>query len=276
MAALHSKHTTHSYYAQVPQTYSGSWYRPAASKDDMPWHHMAHTYTWVVENEMDKGNRKTEQWIMQQQMLVEAENEKHRQACESAAQQAAWEGHLRKMAAERCMRRGEEAQRRAAEKEKKARLIDEEIRRIEARVRAKLEEERRKAAEERRRTQTEHKEKRRRMQEERVLEAWRRYEEGWNKLLKSSSALDFSSIPWPVVGAAEKAEDITGEAVIGFLFSHVHSGAQTRKERLRSAQLRWHPDRFRRVLGRVADEHKAEVERAVGIVARSLNDIVPY
>ncbi|KAG6903040.1 hypothetical protein C0995_007473 [Termitomyces sp. Mi166 len=225
---------------------------------------------------MDRGNKKTEQWILQQQMFLEAENAKHHAAArESTAQQEIWKEtvYSYETKTERWMKHKEEARRRAGEKERKTRLIDEEIRRIETRMRIRREEERQKIAEERRKMQKERDRRNRLKAEKAVLEAWRGYEERWSKLITSSEALKFSSIPWPVVSVPGKAEDMTPQGVVAFLFSYLHSEKQTRKERLRSAQLRWHPDRFQRVLARVKDEDKAEVEQAVGIVARCLNDI---
>ncbi|KAG5353780.1 hypothetical protein C0989_002563 [Termitomyces sp. Mn162] len=283
MTGLHSRHTirpshTDQTHANSPPTHSRSWYTPSRmatnhdDKNDVPWHHMADTYSWVVENEY-KGNGKTERWILQQQMFAEYENPNRRTATRGSSMEKIWQEtvHYKITAGQRM--RFEKAQRRAIERE---RLVNEEIRRIEARLRIKREDERRKIAEERRKTQEAQKERDRRNRlkaEKTVLEAWREYEERWHKLLSSSEALAFSSIPWPVVPTPGKAEDIKPQAVVSFLFSHLHSEESTQKERLRRAQLRWHPDRFQRVLARVKDEDKGKVEEAVGIVARCLNDI---
>ncbi|KAG6841867.1 hypothetical protein C0991_005597 [Blastosporella zonata] len=243
---------------------------------------MAHTYTWVVENDyitMNKSNRKTEQWILQQQMFLAAEVADPRPAGRGPkTQRKAWDElvYSYEIEAEQWMRQEEEARRRAAERERKARIVDEEMRRIETRMRMKREEERRKMAEERQRIQEEAKERGQRNRakaEKAVVEAWRGYEERWGTLLSLSEPLKFSSIPWPVVSRPGKAADITPQAVVSFLFSQVPSEKQTRKERVRSAQLRWHPDRFQRVLVRVSDADKAEVQEGVGIVARCLNNI---
>ncbi|KAG6915462.1 hypothetical protein DXG01_011366 [Tephrocybe rancida] len=289
MAALHSRHSTRSHrshrsHTSPPPNCSSGCHAPSRSatyhgdKVDVPWHHMADAYTCVVENEyiaMNKGSRKTEQWILQQQMFLAAEGAEPRPAGRGPPAHCKVWREVYEIEAEQWMLHEAEMRRRAAEKERKARLVDEEIRRIETRMRLRREEERRKMAEERQRIQEEIKERDRRHRlkaEKSILDAWREYEERWSKLLASSEALTFSSIPWPVASAPRKAEDITPRAVLSFLLSHLHSEKQTRKERIRSAQLRWHPDRFQRVLTRVKDEYKAQVQEGVGIVARCLND----
>ncbi|KAF5380558.1 hypothetical protein D9615_004488 [Tricholomella constricta] len=251
-------------------------------KDEAPWQHMAHTYTWVVEHEyitLDKRDRKTEQWILEQQMLLAAEGGERRPVRGPGAQQKIWEEmvYSYEIEAERWMRHEEEARRQAAERDRKARLVEEEIRRIEAKVRYKREAECRKIAEEKQRTYEEFKERERRNRlkaEKLTVDAWREHEERWASLATSSEPLAFSDIPWPVALQPASAGDMKPAAIMQFLLSHLHSENQTRKERIRSAQLRWHPDRFQRVLGRVKDKDKAQVEEGVGIVARCLNDMM--
>ncbi|KAG6845875.1 hypothetical protein H0H87_000681 [Tephrocybe sp. NHM501043] len=293
MATLHPRHAPRSHHphpshTNPPANRSTSWHVPSRSAtfhgdEDVPWHHMAHAYTWVVENgynSLERTNRKTEQWILQQQTFMASEGGDLRSAGRgpSLTQRKAWEDMIYsyEIEAEQWMRHEEEARRRAAEKERRARLVDEEMRRIETRMRIKREEERKKVAEEKHRLQEEVKERdwRNRLKVEKaILDAWRVYEERWTKLISSSDVLTFSSIPWPMVSAPRKPEDITPRAVVSFLFSQVHSEKQARKERIRRAQLRWHPDRFQRLLPRVKEEDKAQVREGVGVVARCLNDI---
>lgn len=265
--------------------------RPAPTRshtyhtDDMesvPWQHMAHTYTWVVEQEfitLDKHSRKTEQWILEQQIFLVDE-------CESQAprgtraQRKLWQemAYSYEVEAEQWMRHEEEARQIAAERERrKAKVVQEEMRRIENRIRQKREAERRRFAEEKARTYEELRERQRRdryRSDQALLYAWQDYETRWGALATSAEPLAFSSIPWPIVNPPAKAEDITPAAIVLFLFSPLHSQGQTRKDRIRSAQLRWHPDRFRRLMGRVKEEDKAKVDEGVGIVARCLNDMM--
>ena len=164
---------------------------------------------------------------------------------------------------------------------KKARLrIQEELRRIDERFEEKREAERReRVAQSKRQAYEEHireKEKRARdraKSDKLMVNAWTNYESRWTTLMSSSDPLDFKTIPWPVTKPASGPTDLTSETISTFLFSQLHSLQLSRKERIRSAQLRWHPDRFRRLMGRVKAEDKAKVEEAVGIIARCLNDL---
>ena len=137
----------------------------------------------------------------------------------------------------------------------------------------------RKGREERRRRQAqqwaeEQKQVERRSQEE----AWKVYERRWTTIAGdhggSPSPLRFKSIPWPTTVPPRSVVDITPAAIAKFLFSTAHSEGMGRKERIRCALRRWHPDRFGRVLGRVDERDKEAVERGVGIVARCLNDLL--
>lgn len=244
---------------------------------------MAHTYTWVVEQEfitLEKRDRKTEQWILEQQIFIAADGCERRSARGPSARRKVWEEviYSYEIEAERWMRHEEEARRVAAEREKqKARIVQDELRRIETKIRCKREAEKQRFSEERARIYEEmrEREKRNRLKADRAtLDAWRDYEERWGSLLTSSDALEFSSIPWPVVSQPTKLDDMLPAAIVAFLLSQLHSQSQTRKDRIRAAQLRWHPDRFQRVLARVKEEDKAQVEEGVGIVARCLNDMM--
>ncbi|KAG5648515.1 hypothetical protein DXG03_003126 [Asterophora parasitica] len=290
MATLHPRahhHRLHHSQTTIPSpsTSNRTPHRSAtyhSVKDKAPWQHMAHTYTWVVEHEyitLDKRDRKTEQWILEQQMFLAAEDGDRRPVRGPGAQQKIWEEmvYSYEIEAERWMRHEEEARRRATERDKKARVVEEDIRRIEARIRCKREAERRKIAEEKQRSYDAFKERERRNRaraEKLIVDAWNEYEERWASLVTSSEPLTFSEIPWPVTLQPMDPDDMRPASIVQFLVSHLHSENQTRKERIRAAQLRWHPDRFQRILGRVTDADKAKVEEAVGIIARCLNDLM--
>jgi hypothetical protein len=291
MTALHSHisapHNNRSQYNlrsqtdRPPRTVTRAPLYRETDVDAEPWHHMAHTYEWVVEQEymtIDKRGRKTEQWILEQQIFLETSDRRPMQG--PAAERKMWEevAYAYEIEAERWMRHEEEIRRRAAERERaRKRIVQEEVRKIEARIRYKQEVEKRKAAEVRAKAYTELRERERRDRarvEKATVDAWNDYEARWGTLASTSSkSLTFSSIPWPVISPPMKAEDITSAAIAQFLFSSLHSPGQTRKDRIRSAQLRWHPDRFRRLMGRVTDNDKILVEEAAGTVARCLNDL---
>jgi hypothetical protein len=108
-----------------------------------------------------------------------------------------------------------------------------------------------------------------------VADAWKRYEAGWDALAKGpSNSVSFSAIPWPTVIPPRSAEDITPPKIATFLFSSSHSTTQSRRDRIRNAQLRWHPDRFRRILSKVVEADRTKVDEAAGLVARCLNDLM--
>ena len=158
--------------------------------------------------------------------------------------------------------------------------IQEELRKIDARFEERREAERReRVAQSKRRAHEEQIREREKRARDRaksdklMVDAWNNYESRWTMLMSSSDTLVFKTIPWPVIKTASGLADLTPEAISTFLFSQLHSSQLSRKERIRSAQLRWHPDRFRRLMGRVKAEDKAQVEEAVGIVARCLNDL---
>ncbi|CAE6429759.1 unnamed protein product [Rhizoctonia solani] len=110
-----------------------------------------------------------------------------------------------------------------------------------------------------------------------ALEAWNLYESGWNTLSTSSSTqpIGFRDIPWPLLRAPTGPESITPQAVGAFILSPLHSQDKARKERLRTAMLRWHSDKFEgRWMARIEEEDRHKVKEAVGAVARSLTELM--
>ncbi|KAH9485454.1 hypothetical protein JR316_0002362 [Psilocybe cubensis] len=251
---------------------------------DVPWQQMTQTYTWVMEEEFIKINHKrtckTEDWVRQQQYFFSVKEDqcdktrtrprKHRRGdCEEVA-------YIFGVDAEDWKRQEERVRRLMHEREKARARIQEELRRIETRFQQKRDADRRAREEaQRRATEKQAKEKRDRARLDRlIVEAWATYEKEWAALAASSEPLTFSRVPWPLILPPRDTNDITRDAIVALLFSPLHSQHQTRKDRIRSAQLRWHPDRFRRFLGRVAEQERATVEEGVGVVARCLNEMM--
>ncbi|KAG2078869.1 hypothetical protein BDR04DRAFT_6767 [Suillus decipiens] len=174
----------------------------------------------------------------------------------------------------------EDMRRRMREREdEKNRLIQNEVRRIQARVRQRRDSERHLIAEERRREAEKAKERvmRERARLERaIIDAWNVYELRWVALSAAYDGivLKFRDIPWPLLIPPLAPSEITPEGVGAFILSTAHSPEQSPKERIRAALLRWHPDRFCRVLGRVRESERNAVEEGVGIVVRCLNDLL--
>ncbi|KAI6046106.1 hypothetical protein EDC04DRAFT_2518153, partial [Pisolithus marmoratus] len=144
------------------------------------------------------------------------------------------------------------------------RAIQEDISRIEAKVRQRRDSERQAIAEERRRERL----------NRAVLEAWNGYESRWAAITSSCEALSFEEIPWPVLVPPRDAADITADKIVTFILHPAHSLHQSRKEIIRSALLRWHPDRFRRLLQRIPESERKAVEEGICAVTRCLNDLL--
>lgn len=125
------------------------------------------------------------------------------------------------------------------------------------------------------------------------------YDRKWKALLEpADNAVDppkltLWDIPWPTFSAygqgteAEQAaaliEGLTADAISSFLLDslgndlHPEEDRMGRKEKLREAFLRYHPDKFEgRFLGRVKTEDQALVQEAIGQVVRGLNILMNY
>ncbi|KAH9006156.1 hypothetical protein EDB86DRAFT_3061277 [Lactarius hatsudake] len=123
---------------------------------------------------------------------------------------------------------------------------------------------------------------RRRRREERErkrqVDARDTYDQRWAELLNSKSVdLRFGDVPWPVRGKVEIAQ-LTAEAISAFLFPSgpdVERG-RTRKEVLREAMLRFHPDKFEgRVIPRIRSEDRDSVREGANAVARAVMGLIP-
>jgi hypothetical protein len=106
--------------------------------------------------------------------------------------------------------------------------------------------------------------------------AFTAYEQRWAGLgaLSPTPAWTFSTIPWPVTYPISTAAAIEPLAVRRFLLATVHSEGKSKKERVRAAMLRWHPDKFcPKWLGKVRDGDQQAVREGVNAVARILQDL---
>jgi len=262
------------------RTHSG----PSFETIEVPWRQVAHAFTWVAEEQFIKGNRrpmKTEEWVREQRHIFNPEDNYHNisQARSTPYRTEEWEDIrcFYGVEADLWMRQEEQARRLAEEREKTRTRIQDELRRIEARLQQKRETEKREREAARRREYSERQEKERRDRaklEKLILDAWANYEARWTSMVSSSGPLEFKRIPWPLIIAPRNTNDITRDALVALIFSPLHSQNQSRKDRIRNAQLRWHPDRFRRFIGRVPQKDRAAVEEGVGIVARCLNELM--
>jgi len=150
-------------------------------------------------------------------------------------------------------------------------------------------------------------EERRRKKREKESRRWdyarEEYAMKWRTLLSaddsngSVASLGFDDIPWPIVAAYQRKkgstknsdptskvsiEDLTAEAISVFLVStseHLspldEREKKERREKLREAFLRFHPDKFEgRIMKRVREEERNKVGEAVGQVVRVLNALM--
>jgi len=155
-----------------------------------------------------------------------------------------------------------------AERRKREEAVREETRRLE------------RAAESERRRRRKGKER------QREADARAAYDAQWKQLLAATDTDDkmlaFSDVPWPVFDSRmAKPEDFTLEAVSAFLLPPTGADVdeevarKERKDKLREAMLRFHPDKFEgRILALVRDKDKEKVKEAVGVVARILGELL--
>ncbi|KIK69739.1 hypothetical protein GYMLUDRAFT_34124 [Collybiopsis luxurians FD-317 M1] len=135
---------------------------------------------------------------------------------------------------------------------------------------------------------------------------WDRYERRWTELQTVANSPDselhltFGDIPWPVYidgrdgntkpknrrmssGARNSASpepdvalsDLTLKNIEIFLTDplHVRGCKVTRKERIRSSFLRWHPDKMTALVSKVVEQDRKDVEDGISAVVRSLQEM---
>lgn len=250
-----------------------------------PWKRTSQGPTWVREDTFKPAHKQSiEEWVDEQIHLSDRSNYERRTQPmgKEELRQRMWDELVYEYEAEaqKWMTHEAEMRRRAQEREReeaRRRIVQEDIVRIQARVRERRDSERRAIAEERRRSVEREREKVRSDQvraERAMIEAWNAYESRWAAISASSEPLGFRDIPWPLLAAPARAADLTPEHISRFLLHPAHSSNHSRRERIRTALLRWHPDRFRRILNRVVDSERGVVEEGVGVIARCLNELL--
>jgi len=114
------------------------------------------------------------------------------------------------------------------------------------------------------------------------------YEARWDTLLSAGEttgqSLTFRDIPWPCHAAYSASDgqrfsldDLTIDSISEFLFRSAKEPTEVTQKikMIREALLRFHPDKFEgRVMGRVLEAEKAKVQEGVGIVVRTLNELM--
>jgi hypothetical protein len=106
------------------------------------------------------------------------------------------------------------------------------------------------------------------------------YDAQWKRLLGTEVTedrkLEFGDIPWPIVRAHKATlEDLTVDAISAFLLPEDVEMERSRKEILREAMLRFHPDKFEGRFMKLVEENERELVReGIGNVVRALNRLL--
>ncbi|KAF8438869.1 hypothetical protein L210DRAFT_3542432 [Boletus edulis BED1] len=99
---------------------------------------------------------------------------------------------------------------------------------------------------------------------------WEAYEARWRAMQSSMAPIGFVEFPWPlrVRVSSRDLSGLTRSAVSDFLLESlaVRTNTTTRRERIRSSLLRWHPDKMSLVLGRVVLDDLELVREGIHVV----------
>ena len=218
-----------------------------------PWQDVAYAFSWAHEHqfeEMMRQNLETVDWVLGQQsqrfvdQVSYALDDMYR-SFEMGLDTESWLKHAREASARRERRRV----RREAEMTK--------LLQREAEKRKKEREERHRKA-------------------KAVARAWKGYEQQWARITAGNDEepLSFAAIPWPTATKPTDAMGITRDNIREILLSRHHSKDVSNKDRIRAALKLWHPDKFKRILDRVGEPERDQVEEAAGVVARCLNGLM--
>lgn len=105
-----------------------------------------------------------------------------------------------------------------------------------------------------------------------LMDRWATYERKWHALLEADTPISFKDIPWPLATCPSTVDDLTSSAISDFLLEplQVRTNTVSRRERIRTSMLRWHPDKISDVLGRVIEDDERAVREGIGAVFVSL------
>lgn len=106
--------------------------------------------------------------------------------------------------------------------------------------------------------------------ERQKMARWDGYETRWRAMQSSTAPITFVEFPWPLGErvACRDLSPLTHRAVSEFLFERlaVRTNTTTKRERIRSALLRWHPDKISFVLTRVVPDDLELVQEGIHVV----------
>ena len=99
---------------------------------------------------------------------------------------------------------------------------------------------------------------------------WEAHEARWRAMQSSTVPIAHVEFPWPLAERVSSRDlgALTRRAVSGFLFESlaVRTNTTTKRERIRSSLLRWHPDKMSLVLSRVVPDDLELVREGIHVV----------
>ncbi|KAK0485721.1 hypothetical protein IW261DRAFT_743902 [Armillaria novae-zelandiae] len=107
------------------------------------------------------------------------------------------------------------------------------------------------------------------------------YESKWAVLksgdLASTDQPAFSNFPWPCFETISAEVDLTSEKVRRFLLDPARPNAKDKgkKEIIKEELLRWHPDKFVKIIPLVHESEREKVSAAAKTVGRIITDLLP-
>ncbi|KAJ8519800.1 hypothetical protein ONZ45_g3323 [Pleurotus djamor] len=107
-----------------------------------------------------------------------------------------------------------------------------------------------------------------------IMDKWHAYEDSWRRLTRSGGVIRFHDIPWPQENM-DTSDQLDMASMQRFILStlRVRSNRATRKEIIRAAWLRWHPDKLSTILNRIDPEDEERVREGISMVMVCLKEL---
>lgn len=112
-------------------------------------------------------------------------------------------------------------------------------------------------------------------EERRLIARWEQHEARWRALVSSDSAITFGDIPWPCDPSPHSVDALAADAIADFILAplSIRGNTVTRKERIRTLLLRWHPDKAGPLVVRTVGAHSRAVQDGINAVFRCLKSM---
>ncbi|KAK0192400.1 hypothetical protein F5146DRAFT_501235 [Armillaria mellea] len=115
------------------------------------------------------------------------------------------------------------------------------------------------------------------MSKEEVVRLFQSHETQWQKLTKGEiENVIWDAFPWPMVKKPKDVADINAGAIQAYVLNphFPNNNGKGDKDKIKEQIRRWHPDRFERLMPRVAEGDRDRVREGAGEVVRGLNDLL--